>query len=303
VINSDRTACVGLGAWIDSFKKPENGGTLVAEPEKAKCSYGTIESGVYVVILNGGKGGRSTDFTASQQIAGGSLKFRFYLPQSIVNNYNKYRICHGADGTGSRRHGSGGGGGSWLEIGTGSSAENFDGKYFFVAGGGGGSGEYASDCAGGGGGGGVGAGGGGSDSPNGDCSGAGGTVGPYATVGQGCARKDPGGYGQGVKNNGTKGIGDSSRGGGGGSGGGNGGAGGAGGCASSGKEKAYAGGASGISTFDILTKTGTASTTNKVFGGKGGSHDTNGAVGSASHTSNDVTTISVGVRLYKLAAP
>ncbi|MDR2098725.1 MAG: hypothetical protein LBO78_01725 [Rickettsiales bacterium] len=296
--------CVSMDKWVKGhvIDKP-----VAYNVPKGSCVFGEgLTSGVYAVKLTGGSGGYSSDYSGrSVPQPGGVLAYQFYLPHGIASAYNKYRICHGGSGVGSRRHGSGGGAGSWLEIGTGTSASSFAGKYFFVAGGGGGSGEFASDCAGGGGGGGVGAGGGGSDSPKGDCSGPGGSVGPYSTIGQGCSRRDAGGYGQGVKNNGAKGVGYAG-GGGGGSGGGNGGRGGYG-CRVNINDRItnIAGGASQISTFDIITVDGSVSSTNKVFGGQGGdSSKHNGAPGTTSHASNvSVSAIPGAVALYRMKDP
>jgi hypothetical protein len=297
--------CLDVESYVNSFRKPEDGGTKIAQAAQGNCVIGTLSSGVYVVILNGGNGGHSGR-NGTYSASGGNLKFRFYLPPAEVNAGNKlFQLCYGSNGGNSSDHGSGGGAGSWLAIGR--YHPQAPGRlvvgYYFAAGGGGGAGEFRGSYAGGGGGGGIGAGGGGSDSPNGDCSAAGGSIASFSTQGQCCKRSCGGGYGSGLINNGKGGAGYGS-GGGGGAGGGNGGAGGNGYTQTSeSSTTTYAGGAPNISQFSILDKFGRAGTSSATLGGKGGNFKQNGSSGLTSHTSNESTTISAGVQLYKLAPP
>lgn len=296
------------------------------------CPSGTLDAGVYLVSLRGGKGGNSGSKGASRSGAeGGSLSYVFTVSKSMP-----YMLCAGENGklpvdTSTPNEGGGGGGGSWLRLAT-SSKEvekmSFltkktykDTVYeyaFFVAGGGGGASSDVdgNDGGGGGGGGGIGAGGAGGEGSGYNLGGNGGRSGPYAggdyykwetNCKSGSSKKcgnipnDVAGYNQGASPD----VGDPGRSGGA-AGGGNGGNGGAG-QEWFGTTCGAVGGLAKRDTIYVLDEHGSISPQVKAYGGQGGTGcksdpHMDGYVGEASHVSNTslFSLNAPGANLYKL---
>ncbi len=277
------------------------------------CPSGTLDAGVYLVTLRGGKGGDGGTGGESRYGAeGGSLSYVFTLPKSM-----EYMLCAGENGklpksAGTPNEGGGGGGGSWLRF----TADSSD--VFFVAGGGGGASSDVDgdDGGGGGGGGGIGAGGAAGEGRNNSYGGFGGRSGIYdggdyydwntncnneTSKKCGMIPNDVAGYNQGA----SPAVGDPGRSGGA-AGGGNGGNGGTG-QEWFGTTCGSVGGIAKRDTIYVMDEHGVISPQVKSYGGKGGTScktdpHMNGYPGDTSHTSNTslFSLSEPGANLYKL---